>query len=1532
MAYSEIIPVDCDEDAAHHRILEIPLSTKSRLPSKSMPLSYLILYDLPLVAPCDGSVHSDMLVYTRTEPTQDIDDLLPFLTVPTRSAVQKLATAFGQALVDGNKSIRTSLNPDVVYPLWALTYWAEILDACEAKDIWLHAESWLNSAGGTDEERRLKLMVRGLWNIVGWHGSLRGFAGVPKAFLAKLLSDEYLDSKMVDAMLLLLSLRSRIAGEETLIIGTTFSEFVRLLPPVVDGVPAGPITSSSGGLKYLKKYGVWFQDSNHKRLYTVLFRPPDHWTVCLVDFEGNRIRYGDGLGWSRPRDFFEGLESWIGQHHEAKFEISEDLPCAHQTDGFSCPIIAVNAIAHNEFGDTLWTQKDAKVLRMKAFCDILKHALAAERIASKPVPAISDPTDLAENLLSVDVDINDELYALPSIAAPCAELAEDSQDIEMGEAEEDPDKALLLSSRKGSAKRRADSIEDAEEPERKIPRTVTAVRDPDRVASRSTDLGLRLGAKTASKSTGRLGTQKPDLVDRASVGLSASATTTRNQRTKIKNGTFKPSATKTKNFREKCRTLDSGATFEPNSKEVQCSICKVWVKMKEPYNTSRFRDHAGAPCAPPPPPARPVNTLDASNFFTRVAAARPKPKERPKKISAPCRGLTAIYDELVGIYLNRTAATGGGARAVGHYSQELFKKPFTELGESHKTQVLTAQMHGRTWKNDTSPGIIATFSVKCLGTVQVDPGSDPSLSPCHECVLVHTSRAYQNAIHKPEPESKNYRFVPHAHQNKTAGMLYARFQGLEELMSEENSHSLERRYINHVLNGDFKDDKLFNGIIEAKILGKTREIKGLGNQNFKHNEDVDAVFGLIHAISPRAYREIAKHIPLRTERSIKDKISRSPRFPVGIQDTTFEFVEKYSVDYQYPRGAPLSLAVDDTKLFSALRPLYDGVKKKWFIVGAIGDPIEVHDIDGLHATLDRLERDPPPMATKLRLWTLQIPLPRVPPLILAIMPIESKVKGPQLAEWQIALMKGLISRGFRITSSGSDGASVERDCHRRLAAASKLLEFRIKHPDPDYPDIIVELWELDGNVWVIFQDAKHGRKTFRNNAASGARGIVLGNFLVYFEQMYTLATQPGSPMYLRDWRKRDRMDDPAAARLSSADTLEQAAQDPTKNLGLVVYLFVFGEIIDAYQSRTISHHERAKIAIRTRLFLRTWRLYLQKAGYSEARHFISKEAYDIFEILVNGILGLIIIHRDHLGDQKCPLLPWFNASDPNEHSFSGLRDISEDFTLQEAILSIPKLRTKMEAAVRAAVKTSDLKKQASGYSHTYYTRDDIDFALLGQYPTDLELSTAYEIATEENNCLWSLLGIHPRDIERAPDPGATLISQPSPDPEFEALFLDEEADATVDASQPTAAEELQRVVDSLKNVANISRAGDEELDACVMASVALSMDELAKIEDLPESNPARFAEIQSEIAHAMATQPTAFVALLQGIAASATPDSAIPLRPPHRHDLSLMFRVTIFPHWFPCGVSIKHARRRWGFEPTTRPGPIRITKLELRNR
>jgi hypothetical protein len=71
---------------------------------------------------------------------------------------------------------------------------------------------------------------------------------------------------------------------------------------------------------------------------------------------------------------------------------------------------------------------------------------------------------------------------------------------------------------------------------------------------------------------------------------------------------------------------------------------------------------------------------------------------------------------------------------------------------------------------------------------------------------------------------------------------------------------------------------------------------------------------------------------------------------------------------------------------------------------------------------------------KLRLWVLQIPLPHVPPLILAVMPLASSTDscytcchGTRAPELLILSDKPLC-----IVSLGSDGSILERDARRAL--------------------------------------------------------------------------------------------------------------------------------------------------------------------------------------------------------------------------------------------------------------------------------------------------------------------------------------------------------------------------------------------------------------------------------------------------------------------------------------------------------------------
>ncbi|KAJ7834880.1 hypothetical protein B0H14DRAFT_3461731 [Mycena olivaceomarginata] len=242
----------------------------------------------------------------------------------------------------------------------------------------------------------------------------------------------------------------------------------------------------------------------------------------------------------------------------------------------------------------------------------------------------------------------------------------------------------------------------------------------------------------------------------------------------------------------------------------------------------------------------------------------------------------ADFDERVGDYLDKATSSGGGTHAVNHYSMEIFKKDFTDLTQKEKDTVYTACFHDYTWLSDTSPGVMGCFAASanaCLKTVEIDPNSPAGdRGPVELEVCAHVNR------------------------NAHAGMLFAKLKGLEALLAEDNEYSVERRYFQHIVGGKFKNDKVFTGIIQAKVMATDREIRGKGMQNFKYDTDMDAAFGLIHTICLRAYRELQKHFPMRSM-----LYPRLPGFPIGIAEETFVYAKEYVENYKYPLGAPFPL-------------------------------------------------------------------------------------------------------------------------------------------------------------------------------------------------------------------------------------------------------------------------------------------------------------------------------------------------------------------------------------------------------------------------------------------------------------------------------------------------------------------------------------------------------------------------------------------------------------------------------------------------
>jgi hypothetical protein len=355
---------------------------------------------------------------------------------------------------------------------------------------------------------------------------------------------------------------------------------------------------------------------------------------------------------------------------------------------------------------------------------------------------------------------------------------------------------------------------------------------------------------------------------------------------------------------------------------------------------------------------------------------------------------------------------------------------------------------------------------------------------------------------------------------------------------------------------------------------------------------------------------------------------------------------------------------------------------------------------------------------------------------------------------------------------------------------------------------------------VMIQDSKHALKTLRNNLFSGARLLVLGNHPATYSQVRGIAfsNQPDSPLYRRDVEKVDRQDDNAATRLFSAATLDFVGKHHLDHTGLAVYLFVMGEAIDAYQSRTIAHLERVKMVLRCRYFLRLWKRFLQAAGYANARYYISREADDILDKLTDGLLALTYVYRDNLHGEY-PLLPWMHSTEIVEHVFAECRKLVKDFTHLNFIF----MTVRLHVLVRLASELGegiDPKARAMGYSHAYLDPEGASLGSLAAFPSDREIEIASGQAWEEAVTLLDYLGIQADDITPSPDPMPTNAAAGNEDMEEMPEDSDHEEEETTAAA-------LQRMIgfQQLPSWNSVDLELRDKMHALTCAAMALDVED-----------------------------------------------------------------------------------------------------------
>ncbi|KAJ7652490.1 hypothetical protein DFH06DRAFT_1331114 [Mycena polygramma] len=1390
----------------------VPLDARqSVIPDEKVSVSDVLFEALPPPesdsVPASFSMEPENMEGTSTYWYHSLTSAVPFLPA--------LRAGFNNAWLAGAKSISFPHLPDKRYPLWTENFLSDIQSFIQKRSRWQRAREWLMLAGV---------------GYLPWDGIVAGLSPavhLTSQDLASFLGTDWLNDDMINAgvdyILRRLEPWSRIR-----ILNCLFSQSLanahaaggsyrpRRFSPIDKAIQAGKVDT----------------------IYFPLHVTNNHWTLLKIDLVSNTIAFADSLGGSVPSDKLALVRWWLksllpdSPHFSL---VPPDFPCPRQRDGHSCGIIVLSMLATILLGYDPWTPEHADCYRLQWFLNLsepfaIPHDYGVDSesefdIIDGPFTT-PEPSDFEDNVLS-------------ELSAPS-----DFEGAESSESEPNPTADISFPSSPMICDREAPSGLQLEEVDFFLDLQPTAepviempdFEMPDAPApAPATDDWVPLpppaagyyqsdGEQDSDSDSGSGSDSQPRVYRRSGPKAGSSWARQKKLKSLAKDPEFKASTTRLGTFREKVLQDDPLAEFDDDDvRRVRCSRCATWITMRVLYDLVRWRTHREtAKCTKNSSTGLSTRSLFSLGFkklppgHSTSTDNLPLPPPR-RSIPLPCPGLTRESDEEIATYMARTSVTGGGAPSRSRIAMDLFSMKYSELDSPEQRMVLRRESTLQKWKMGRAVG--AVYSAACLRDVLTLDGDAPS--PCDECQNLYKLHTFRVAIHRPMPEEGAMKFVPVAYRDKELGTLYLRYHGVRDLIELDDGRSPWLKFAVGCVDGTYNSDTL-TGMVKALVLKSARIEKGKSLKNLKYPSEFDQFCNLLASTSPRAYRTFQKTFGGPGLRAMRAKRAKLPRFQPDI--AAFNVATAADILAKLKYQGPVGLSWDDTALEACIS-VYQETKEVCLILGGADGAIRVTEQDDLEILFENAKLN---RADKLRVWLLSIPLPKIPPILIAAVARGSSTKADDLVKMHHKLADLLHEYNIHPISLSSDGAEVERAAQRIIARSAPTYHIYVV-PNPTTGctiEIKIPLY-YGQHPTIILQDSKHALKTARNQIMTGARVLVLGFFPVLYEHLWKVAEDPASPLYTSDVQKVDKQDDRAAARLFSAQTLEFQLEHYPSHTGTSVYLFIMGEMIDAWQNRNICHRDRIKMVLRARFFLMAWRAHTEShPDHKLQTQFISRESFDIFMTICDGLLALVVAYRKYF--PTYPLLPWLHSTEVCEHLFGMLRQLKKDFNYADVLYLERKLRVLMMGAFGNQCADEQANQTSAGYYHTYFKADDLDTAALTQYPTDEEIANASTYAYEEASQLLKVLGI---DAER-------MLKQ------YQAPVDPAPARLTFPPRPPQTIMELLALYQS---VPLKSSKEEETFEAYEMALAAEDLDKSLAIAALPDSTDDSLEDLRSDI-------------------------------------------------------------------------------------
>ncbi|RHZ54540.1 hypothetical protein Glove_426g102 [Diversispora epigaea] len=344
------------------------------------------------------------------------------------------------------------------------------------------------------------------------------------------------------------------------------------------------------------------------------------------------------------------------------------------------------------------------------------------------------------------------------------------------------------------------------------------------------------------------------------------------------------------------------------------------------------------------------------------------------------------------------------------------------------------------------------------------------------------------------------------------------------------------------LNGAFDNVDTFKGLCAVICQVINRKEEGKEMRNLQYSEEFINFLIVLGTVSPRALELFRQNLVGRSIQNIR-KLRANSSDTLTNPDLCFENVARFKrfLDKINYKG-PIAAMSDNTKLKPSLR--YSSR------LGCIIDKKAI--------------------ANYVRVYILQIPLPKFPPVIIALIPNNGKDSADNIANIHKKLILEIAPQlNISILSIGSDGAAAE------FGAQSIILNTKTDKK----VEIIDKTLNINFNCPVFsnigpvlrIQDPKHVKKTARNVVMSGARVLTFGKHIACFEHFLKLVNLPNSVLYNGDVIKLDRQDDGAAYRSFCHQNLAQCLNGKEIKEGYE------GKLVDSYLNREICPIERMRM-------------------------------------------------------------------------------------------------------------------------------------------------------------------------------------------------------------------------------------------------------------------------------------------------------------------------------------------------------------------